>query len=108
MPPPRLFSLNGANKTPAGRKGLSMKFNELVAKAGIDSLALKKKGQRTFQAKTFHSLRHTFVTLMAENNVSQELRRELAGHDSDVHRIYTHHSVGTYRKAIDAIPSLAD
>jgi len=93
------------NKTPAGRKGLSMKFNEMVAKAGIDSLALKKKGQRTFQAKTFHSLRHTFVTLMAENNVSQELRRELAGHDSDVHRIYTHHSAGTYRKAIDSIPT---
>jgi len=95
------------NKIPAGRKGLSMKFNELVAKAGIDSLALKKKGQRTFQAKTFHSLRHTFVTLMAENNVSQELRRELAGHDSDVHRIYTHHSTETYRRAINSIPTLA-
>jgi integrase len=95
------------NKTPAGRKGLSMKFNELVAKAGIDSLPLKKQGYRKFQAKTFHSLRHTFVTLMAENNVSQELRRELAGHDSDVHRIYTHHSTETYRKAIDSIPALA-
>lgn len=83
-----------------------MKFNELVAKAGIDSLPLKKKGYRKFQAKTFHSLRHTFVTLMAENNVSQELRRELAGHDSDVHRIYTHHSSGALRSAVEAIPSI--
>ena len=92
--------------TSAGRNGLSIQFNELVAKAGIDPLALKKKGQRTFQAKTFHSLRHTFVTQMAENNVSMELRKELAGHDSDVHRRYTHYSTETFRKAIDSIPSL--
>lgn len=95
-----------SNKGCSGRGGLSMAFTKLMAKAGIDPLPIKVKGQRTFQAKTFHSLRHTFVTLMAENNVSQELRRELAGHDSDVHRIYTHYSTDTYRKAIESIPSL--
>jgi len=93
--------------TSAGRNGLSIQFNELVAKAGIDPLPLKKKGQRTFQAKTFHSLRHTFVSQMAENNVSMEIRKELAGHDSDVHRKYTHYSTETYRKAINSIPTLA-
>jgi hypothetical protein len=44
--------------------------------------------------------------MMAESGVSQELRKELAGHDSDVHRIYTHYSDATYRKAIEAIPSV--
>jgi integrase len=92
--------------TSAGRNGLSMQFNELMAKAGVDPLPLRKKGQRTFQAKTFHSLRHTFVTLMAESGVSQELRKELAGHSSDVHRIYTHHSPSALRSAVDTIPSV--
>jgi len=61
-----------------------------------------------FQAKTFHSLRHTFVSLMANSGVSQELRKELAGHSSDVHRIYTHHSPVALKGAIEAIPGLTN
>ena len=45
--------------------------------------------------------------MMAESGVSQELRKELAGHDSDVHRTYTHYSDATYRKAIGSIPSIS-
>ena len=95
-----------AQLSSAGRSGLSSQFGRLLIKAGIDTHPEKIQGQRTFQAKTFHSLRHTFVSMMAESGVSQELRKELAGHDSDIHRIYTHYSDATYRKAIDAIPSV--
>ena len=95
-----------AQLSSAGRSGLSSQFGKLLIRAGIDTLQEKTQGQRTFQAKTFHSLRHTFVSMMAESGVSQELRKELAGHDSDVHRTYTHYSDATYRKAIDAIPSV--
>lgn len=96
-----------AKLSSAGRSGLSSQFGKLLIKAGIDTLPEKTQGQRTFQAKTFHSLRHTFVSMMAESGVSQELRKELAGHDSDVHRTYTHYSDATYRKAIGSIPSIS-
>jgi integrase len=81
-------------------------FGRLLIKTGIDTLPEKAQGQRTFQAKTFHSLRHTFVSLMADCGVSQELRKELAGHDSDVHRVYSHFSKDTFRNAIESIPSI--
>ena len=95
-----------ARITSAGRSGLSSLFGELLIKAAIDTLPEKLPGQRTFRAKTFHSLRHTFVSMMANSGVSQELRKELAGHDSDAHRIYTHHSDESFRNAIRSIPSL--
>ena len=94
-----------AQLSSAGRSGLSSQFGKLVIKAGIDTNPEKTQGQRTFQAKTFHSLRHNFVSIMAANGVSPEIRKELAGHDSDVHRTYTHHSDETLRKAIYSIPS---
>jgi integrase len=90
----------------SGRAGLSGRFLSLLQKARIDTMPTKRTGSRMFQAKTFHSLRHTFVSLMANSGVSQELRKELAGHSSDVHRTYTHHSPSSLRGAVEAMPSL--
>jgi len=91
----------------SGKTGLSGRFLTLLQKARIDTMPTKRTGSRMFQAKTFHSLRHTFVSLMANSGVSQELRKELAGHSSDVHRIYTHHSPGALRGAVEALPELS-
>jgi site-specific recombinase XerD len=77
-----------------------------MAKAGIDPIPLKLSAGRTFNAKSFHSLRHRFVSELRNLGVSLEVRKELAGHDSDVHRIYTHIPNETRRQAIDALPSL--
>ena len=93
-----------ARLSSAGRSGLSSQFGKILIKAGIDTLPEKSQGQRTFQAKTFHSLRHSFVSIMANNKVNQEIRKDLAGHDSDVHRVYSHFSYETYRNAIESIP----
>ena len=103
--PPTFLMPTLARLSSAGRSGLSSQFGRLLKKAGINTLPEKAQGQRTFQAKTFHSLRHNFVSIMAANGVSPEIRKELAGHDSDVHRTYTHHSDETLRKAIYSIPS---
>jgi hypothetical protein len=49
----------------AGRSGLSRQFLDIVRKAGLDSGAEEKKRagkRRRFTAKTFHSLRHGFVS----------------------------------------------
>ena len=94
------------NLPTSGKTGLSGRFLSILQKARIDTMPTKRIGSRMFQAKTFHSLRHTFVSLMANSGVSQELRKELAGHSSDVHRTYTHHSPSSLRGAVEAMPSV--
>ena len=96
------------NLPTSGKTGLSGRFLSILQKARIDTMPTKRAGSRMFQAKTFHSLRHTFVSLMANSGVSQELRKELAGHSSDVHRTYTHHSPSSLRGAVEAMPSVTD
>ena len=95
-----------ARLTSSGKTGLSSCFARLMAKAGVDPLPLKLSVGRTFNAKSFHSLRHRFVSELRNQGVSLEIRKELAGHDSDVHRIYTHIPNESLRQAIDALPSL--
>jgi integrase len=97
---------NLINLPTSGKTGLSGRFLSLLQKARIDTMPTKRPGSRMFQAKTFHSLRHTCISLMANSGVSQELRKELAGHSSDVHRQYTHHSPSVLRSAVEAMPDL--
>jgi integrase len=43
------------------------------------------------RTKSFHSLRHTFVSRLANADVSADVRKALAGHDTDeAHARYTH------------------
>ena len=97
---------NLINLPTSGKTGLSGRFLSLLQKARIDTMPTKRPGSRMFQAKTFHSLRHTCISLMANSGVSQELRKELAGHSSDVHRQYTHHSPSVLRSAVESLPDL--
>jgi integrase len=65
----------------------------------------KREGKRRrFTAKTFHSLRHGFVSSMANAGVSKELRMKLAGHTTDaVAEKYTHREVRILREAVESI-----
>lgn len=91
----------------SGRSGLSRQFLDIVREAGLDTGAEEKKREgkrRRFTAKTFHSLRHGFVSSMANAGVSKELRMKLAGHSSDaVASGYTHHEAARLREAVEAI-----
>jgi len=91
----------------AGRSGLSRQFLDIVREAGLDTGAEEKKREgkrRRFTAKTFHSLRHGFVSSMANAGVSKELRMKLAGHTTDaVASGYTHHEAARLREAIESI-----
>lgn len=91
----------------AGRSGLSRQFLDIVRKAGLDAGAEEKKREgkrRRFTAKTFHSLRHGFVSSMANAGVSKELRMKLAGHTTEaVAEKYTHREVRILREAVEAI-----
>ena len=49
---------------------------------------------RNVSALSFHSLRHSFTSAMANANVPAEIRQKLTGHaDSKSHATYTHHEL---------------
>ena len=60
-----------------------VKFSEILARAGIEA--------RDGEIVSFHSLRHTFITWLAEANVSQDVRMKLSGHTIiETHERYDH------------------
>jgi integrase len=96
-----------ARQSISGRSGLSRQFLDIVREAGLDAGKEEKKRdgkRRRFTAKTFHSLRHGFVSSMANAGVSKELRMKLAGHTTEaVASKYTHHEAAVLRQAVEAI-----
>ena len=95
-----------AGKSTSGKSGLSGAFTRLMATAGIDTERVDGKGKRKFQAKTFHSLRHTFNSMLANSGVSQETRMKLIGHASEqINDQYTHIQMETLRRDIENLPS---
>jgi integrase len=62
---------------------------------------------RSVSALSFHSLRHSFNSALANAGVSQELRQKLTGHASaDMNTVYTHHDLETIRTAVQTLPRL--
>jgi len=96
-----------ANLKSGGRKGLSETFKRIMRDAGLDAGKVKKAGVRQLSRRTFHALRHSFNSAMANAGVSQEVRMKLTGHKTEsVNRGYTHHELAPLRAAVDKIPSL--
>jgi integrase len=97
-----------AGKGTGGRFGLSGRFAAIMEKAGIEGkITQHAKGGRALSNLSFHSLRHSFNSAMANAGVSQEIRQKLTGHASaDMNRIYTHHELEPLRAAVATIPSL--
>jgi integrase len=97
-----------ALRRPGGRNGLSGTFIRILEKTGIDPRYVEGKGKR-FAKLSFHSLRHTFNSAMANAGVSQEVRMKLTGHQSGaMNNAYTHHEQRTYADALNRIPRLFD
>jgi len=99
-----------AGKSGGGQSGLSMAFKRIMEQAEVDAgvarLSSGAKG-RSFSLRSFHSLRHSFISELANSGVSSELRRRLSGHASEeMHAVYTHHELETIRQAVSAIPRL--
>ena len=87
-----------------GRSGLSLQFLEIVKAAGLDSGEVASTSGRKFSTRSFHSLRHGFVSALANAGVSPEIRQKLAGHRSkDVHSKYTHLERETLKRAVRRI-----
>jgi integrase len=96
-----------AGKGTGGRFGLSGRFKAVMEKAKIQGKLIEASGGRKLSNLSFHSLRHSFNSAMANAGVSQELRQKLTGQASaEVNRIYTHHELEPLRAAVELIPSV--
>ncbi len=92
-----------------GTSGLSRTFGRIMARAKISGRIARerRKHGRTVRTLTFHSLRHSFNSAMANAGVSQEVRQKLTGHTSaEMNKVYTHHEVEPLREAIGRIPAV--
>lgn len=94
-----------AGKGTGGKHGLSEGFIRIVIKAGLDPMVVEGKGVRRFTRRSFHSLRHSFNSILANVGVSQEVRMKLTGHQSKpMNERYTHLQMETLKNAMDAVP----
>ncbi len=92
-----------------GRSGLSRQFQNIMKKAKIEGRVVEAGGDegRTFNKLSFHSLRHTYVSQLANAGIAPDVRQLLSGHaDDKSHAIYTHTKLETLRKAIETLPRL--
>ncbi len=83
-------------------------YSQILYPCGLVPLrnGKRSKAGRAGSSVTFHSLRHTFVSLLKVTGSSQSVAKELAGHSSDqVNDLYTHVPEEALVKAIKALPS---
>ena len=111
--PKALLTPTLAVKEAGGRNGLSREFKAIMEKAGVDDgrIEAERDGDeptkgRAFSALSFHSLRHSFVTHLANAGVADELRMKLTGHtNGKVHSRYTKLQLDPLKAAIAKLPS---
>ena len=96
--------------TPGGRRGLSARFKEIMEDAGVGRNVTRRVedgAARETSARSFHSLRHTFTSMLAKADVSEEVRQKMTGHtESTTHQLYTHLELETLRAGVDKIPNI--
>ncbi len=100
-----------AGRTGGGKSGLSMKFRGIMERAGVLGRILRHRAEksagRTQSSLSFHSLRHSFNSALANAGVAQEIRQKLTGHASKVMNAkYTHHELDALRAAVAVLPSV--
>ena len=92
-------------KGPGGKHGLSESFKRIANRAEVDLKPTEGKGIRKFNRRTFHSLRHSFNSALANAGVSEEIRMKLTGHTTrSSHANYTHLEISGLKNAVSTIP----
>jgi len=94
-----------------GRSGASMAFRRIMDRAKVDAGTARKaegKKGRDVSWRTFHALRHTYVTALSTAGVALEVRQKLAGHASESQSLhYTHPEFESLREAVTKLPRLS-
>lgn len=96
--------------TASGRNGLSARFRRIMKDAEVSrdvTRTAEDGAARETASRSFHSLRHSFTSMLANAQVSEEVRQKMTGHtESTTHQLYTHLELKTLRKAVNFIPRL--
>ncbi|NDF98684.1 MAG: site-specific integrase [Chitinophagia bacterium] len=106
-----LFPILARKKVP-GQSGLSLRFADLVTRAGIQNTLLRPETKalarsRRVRGLTYHSLRHSAISALANEGVPEEVRMKISAHsDKKVHRGYTHFEERALRDAVTKLPKL--
>lgn len=87
------------------KKGtLSTTFTRIMKSAGV-ARDIVEAGD-VVKRRSFHSLRHSFTSWLADADIHADVRQKLTGHSSSgVHAKYTHHDAALDR-AVGALPAL--
>lgn len=96
-------------KKPGSAGGLSNTFARIMEEAGLDrgqGKAREGKGRR-FSALSFHSLRHTMISRLANSDVPEAVAKAMSGHSTDeAHRRYIHLDTEAQAKVVAKAPRL--
>lgn len=93
---------------------LSREFGELLGRCGMRLAPqghARKEGRtgerRELNPLSFHSLRHTAVSMMKNAGISPAVVQDLVGHDSaEMSAHYTHIETAAKRKALKSLPAI--
>lgn len=85
------------------------RIGKIFHNAGIvTSVAVEGRKWKAPEA-SFHSLRHTFVSMSANAGVPLHIVQAIVGHEStSMTRHYYHENVAALQKAVEAIPSISE
>ena len=98
-----------AERDTGGAHGLSAEFAAVMRNAGVQGSVVRHtaKGRRN-TTKSFHSLRHSFNSALANAGIERERRQALTGHSSaKMNELYTHRELELLRDAVRVVPSVA-
>ena len=105
-----IFPKSAAHKRTSS---LSNQFREMLVEAGL--LAPRKSTGQGQSAKretseiSFHSLRHSAVTMLKASGLSDVFAREIVGHNTAaISRAYTHLSTDDLRNAMQRLPDVTE
>ena len=93
----------------SGNVGLSKQFVAIMDHAKIHRGTTREavKGRKALHARSFHALRHSLTSILADADVAEEVRRGIVGHDTaEAHLIYTHLHRKTLARAIEKVPGI--
>ncbi len=81
----------------------SMQFSAIMGKAKVPKEIEQPGGLKA--SRSFHALRHTFASWLAEADIHADVRQKLTGHSSSkIHARYSHHDEALDR-AVKTLPS---
>ena len=98
-----------ANRTGAGRNGLSKAFGRIMERAGVVGKVLRVRGAKgsTVKSLSFHSFRHGAASAVFKNAALKDIARRVTAHSSrGVVDRYLHQDVEAIRGATALIPLL--